>query len=50
MILCDNGEVEIKSDNDYEKMSPLEDGSDNEVEYSIEGESFAVRRALSVQV
>jgi hypothetical protein len=46
MILCDNREVEIENDDNYEKMSPLEDDSDDDVEYMVEGESLVVRRAL----
>jgi hypothetical protein len=46
MILCDNREVEIENDDNYEKMSPLEDDSDNDVEYMVKGESLVVRRAL----
>lgn len=45
MILCDNREVEIENDDNYEKMSPLEDDSDDDVEYLVEGESLVVRRA-----
>jgi hypothetical protein len=46
MILCDNREVEIENDDNYEKMSPLEDDSADDVEYMVEGESLVVRRAL----
>jgi len=46
MILCDNREVEIENDDNYEKMSPLEDDSADDVEYMVEGESLVVRHAL----
>jgi len=46
MILCDNREIEFENDDNYEKMSPLEDDSDNDVEYMVKGESLMVKRAL----
>ena len=50
MILRDNREVETKSDNDGDQMPPLEDASDDGIEYPVEGEYLVIRRALSVQM
>lgn len=50
MILRDNQEVEVTNDIDDKKIPPLEDDSDDKVEYPFQGESIEVRRALGVQV
>jgi hypothetical protein len=42
--------VETKSDSDDEKMLSLNDSSEDEVKYLVQGESLVVRSALSVQV
>lgn len=42
--------METKSDSDDEKMLSLNDSSEDEVKYLVQGESLVVRSALSVQV
>ena len=49
MILLDDGEIEIKGeDDDSDSMPPLEDASD--IEFVVDGEALVARRALNVQV
>lgn len=43
MILCDHREVETKSNSNDKEMLPLEDASDDDVEYPIKGELFMIR-------
>ena len=50
MITRVDGEVETESESEDDQMPPLKDACDNDVEYSVEGESLVVRHALSVQV
>ena len=50
MIACASGEVETESESDDDKMPPLEDTCDDDVEYPVEGESLVARRALSAQI
>lgn len=50
MILQDYNEIETKSDNTNDKMSPLEDASDENVIYPVKEESLVIRRALNVQI
>jgi len=50
MIARVDGEVETESKGDDDQMPPLEDARDNDVEYSVEGESLVARCALSAQV
>jgi hypothetical protein len=50
MIAHVDGEVEIESEGNDVKMPILEDVCDDDVEYSVEGESLVARRALSAQV
>ena len=45
-----DGEVEIESEEDDDQMPSPEDACDDNVEYSVEGESLVARRALSAQV
>ena len=47
MILRDNGEIESDDEDDTESMPPLEYVDDEE--YTIQGELFVARRALSMQ-
>jgi hypothetical protein len=42
MILKDHDKIEIKSDITNIEMSPLEDASDWDVEYSVEGELLVI--------
>ena len=50
MIACVDGEVEIESEGDDDRMPLLEDACDDDVEYPLEGESLVARHALSAQV
>ena len=50
MITHVDGEVEVESEGDDDQIPSLEDACDNDVEYSVEGESLVARRALSAQV
>ena len=49
MIARDNGEIKSTSESE-EEMPPLEDASDDGVEYPVEGQALVTRRALSTQV
>ena len=42
--------MEIESEEDDDQMPSPEDACDDNVEYSVEGESLVARRALSAQV
>lgn len=48
MIMLDNGEVETESEED--EMPPLEEASDEGIEYPVVGESLVARRALNTQI
>lgn len=49
MVIRDNGEIELVSENGNEDCVPsLED--DSEVEYAVQGEAFVIQRALNVQL
>ncbi|KAG2411297.1 hypothetical protein I3760_Q013700, partial [Carya illinoinensis] len=51
MIMRDNGEVMIASEDDCDEIPELEDASDDDgVEYPITGESLVARRALNTQI
>ena len=50
MIARVDGEVEIESESDADQMPMLEDTCDDDVEYTMEGESLVAQRALSAQV
>ena len=50
MIICVDGEVETKSEEDDDQMPSLDDACDDNVEYPVEGESIVARHALSAQV
>ena len=50
MILCDCRGVKTTNKNNDEKITPLKNTSDDEVEYLVESELLMVRHALSVQV
>jgi hypothetical protein len=43
MIARADGEVETESEGDDDQMPPPEDACDNDVEYSVEGESLGFR-------
>ena len=50
IILKDHDKIEIKSDNTNVEMSPLEDASDWDVEYLVEGKLLVIQHALNVQI
>ena len=50
MILREDGDVETEGESDDDEMPPLEDASDVEVAYPVDGRLLVARRALSVQV
>ena len=50
MIAHVEGEVETESESDADQMPMLEDTCDDDVEYSMEGESLVAWYALSAQV
>ena len=50
MITRVDGEVETESKGDNDQMPSHEDACDDDVEYSVEGESLVARCALSAQV
>ena len=50
MITHVDGEVETESESDADQMPMLEDTCDDDVEYSMEGESVVAWYALSAQV
>ena len=50
MITRVDGEVETESKGDDDQMPSHEDACDDDVEYSVEGESLVARCALSAQV
>ena len=47
MITRVDGKVETESEGNDDQMPSSEDTCDDDVEYSVEGESFVARRALS---
>lgn len=50
MILQDHREVETKSDNIGDEMQALEDVSNDNVEYLVNGESLVIRCTLNVEI
>jgi hypothetical protein len=51
MLTRDNGEVEYESyKSESEEMPLLEDCSDEEIAYFVEGKTLVIRRVLNMQI
>lgn len=50
MILYHHKEIESEIETIDEKISPLKDVSDNDIEFLVKSKSFVIRRALNVQI
>jgi len=51
MLTRDNGVVEYESyKSKSEEMPPLEDCSDEEIAYFVEGKALVIRRVLNMQI
>ncbi|XP_044465406.1 uncharacterized protein LOC123195651 [Mangifera indica] len=48
MVLREDGEYETEEESSDESMPPIEDASDVELEYALEGEALVSKRALSL--
>jgi len=50
MILYDHKEIESEIETNDEKIPPLEDVSDNDIEFLVKTKSLVIKRALNVQI
>lgn len=50
IILHDHKEIESKIETNDEKIPPLKDVSDDDIEFLVKSKSLVVRRALNVQI